>query len=120
MQLIFDFVTLSSRALWQYAYAGLGYLSCGTSFVHTYQLPDLVLLPMANQIFNFCGIGTVTRQGKYLSSAAVALLEHLKKQVHAYAILHMASDSITLCLLISVVAYALILHLLCNHLVLWF
>src|SRR5690625_680070 len=85
VQLNFDFVTSSYRALWQYAYAGLGYILSGTSFVHTYQLPDLVLLPMANQIFNSCGIETVTRQGKYLSPAAVALLEHLKKQVPAYA-----------------------------------
>jgi len=94
VQLNFDFVTSSYRALWQYAYAGLGYILSGTSFVHTYQLPDLVLLPMANQIFNSCGIGTVTRQGKYLSPAAVALLEHLKKQVPAYATLPRAADSI--------------------------
>src|SRR5699024_5605373 len=85
VQLRFDFVTSSYRALWQYAYAKLGYILSGTSFVHTYQLRNLVLLPMANQIFNSCGIETVTRQGKYLSPAAVALLEHLKKQVPAYA-----------------------------------
>lgn len=85
IRLTFNLETSSYRALWQYAYAGLGYILSGTSFAHTFRMPELVMLPMASSILNSCGIETITRQGKHLSPAAQALLLHLKEHIPSYA-----------------------------------
>ena len=84
IQLQFSLTTSSYRALWQFAYAKLGYILSGTSFAATYQMTDLAILPLANPIFNSCGIETITRSGKYLSPAANALLQHLIQHVPLY------------------------------------
>lgn len=83
--LTFNLVTSSYRALWQYAYAGLGYILSGTSFANTFRMPELVMLPMASHILNSCGIEIITRTGKHLSPAAQSLLQHLKEHIPSYA-----------------------------------
>lgn len=69
--------TSSYRALWHFSNAKLGYALCSGLFADLYDMPDVVMLPMANPIFNRCNIAIVTRSGKHLSAPVRSLLEHL-------------------------------------------
>lgn len=69
--------TSSYRALWHFANANLGYTLCSGVFAAVYKMADVVVLPLANPLFNRCSIGIVTRAGKHLSAAEHALLNHL-------------------------------------------
>lgn len=73
--------TSSYRVLWHFANDGLGYILCPSVFATWYNMPDLVVLPMRNPVFNQCSIAIVTRAGRHLSPAAISLLAHLSANI---------------------------------------
>nr|WP_218511268.1 LysR family transcriptional regulator [Variovorax sp. dw_308] len=68
----------SFKALWQFVDAGLGYAltTASASFAARIHMPDVVALPMANPILNRGATHVITRTGRHLPPAVIALLDH--------------------------------------------